>query len=273
MKSENKPDRYEEFYKNDWAEVYGFWHKIITRGEHQVKMLEDVLSKIDREIVNMLDVGCGQGDEVKEALTRVPHAQVQIIANDTSAEALVWYTENILSLRAQNRPARVGYVRDRLENLPKRPLLAGTFDFILFSHCLYSADINGLFNKYTKLLQDDGQMLIFLDSEKSGLKKLQKQFWDRVHGVSFDENTAETVIEELNKQNISYDAVPFSNFMDLDKLQKIDAEGITKLLLPFAFRTQDLDRAVVEDAVAYVKTLEKDRMIENSTYAIKIKKN
>ncbi|MBD3303999.1 methyltransferase domain-containing protein [Candidatus Woesearchaeota archaeon] len=271
MKAENQPDRYEEFYRNDWAEVYGFWHKIITRGEHQVRMLEDVLSKIGKEI-NMLDVGCGQGDEVKEALTRAPHVQVQILANDTSAEALVRYTDNMLSMRTQNRPAHVGYIQDRLENLPKRLILTGTFDFILFSHCLYSANINGLFNKYTKLLQDDGQMLIFLDSENSGLKKLQKQFWRRVHGIPFDENTAETIVEELNEQNISYDATPFSSFMDLDKLQEMDEDGIVKLIIPFAFRTQDLDKTVVEDAVAYVHTLEKDRMIENNTYAITIKK-
>lgn len=262
MKAKNQPDRYEEFYRNDWAKVYGFWHKIITRGEHQVRMLEDVLSKIDHEIIKMLDVGCGQGDEVKEALTRVPHIPVQITANDTSEEALDRYLRNILEADRT--------IVGRLENLPNQ--LTRKYDLILFSHCLYSADIKGLFNNYQSLLADTGHMLIFLDSENSGLKRLQKQFWERVHGITFDENTAETVIEELNEQNIPYDARPFSNFMDLDKLHEIDAEGITKLLLPFAFRTQDLDKTVVDDAVAYIKTLEKDRMIENHTYAIRVRK-
>ncbi len=254
-------ERYEEFYKDNWAEVYGFWHKMITRGERQVDLLEETIKKTDKNTIRMLDVGCGQGDEVKEALSRVPYRKLQITANDTSREALERY--------ARNNPAEE-LVQERLENLPAK--LTKKYDFILFSHCLYSVNLKGLFSKYLGLLSDRGQILIFLDSKESGLKKLQQRFWDRVHGTSFDENTAETVVNDLSEQKIPYETIPFSNFMDLDKLQEIDEDGIAQLIIPFAFRTKDLDRLVVEDAVAYIKTLEKERKIENNTYAIVVRK-
>ena len=261
MKPEKKRERYEEFYKTSWAKAYGFWHKVITRGEHQVRLLEEILSKIDKETISILDVGCGQGDEVKEALSRLSPKKFQITANDTSREALDMY--------ARNNPTEE-LIQERLENLPKR--LKSKYDLILFSHCLYSVNLDGLFHMYMNMLQDNGSILIFLDSKESGLKKIQRKFWKRVHGVAFDENTAENVVNELSEQKIPYETIPFSNYMDLDRLQEIEKDGIAKLLLPFAFRTHNLEKAVVEDAVAYVMTLEKERKIENNTYAIVVRK-
>ena len=88
-------DAYEKFYKTNWEEVYGFWHKVITRGEHQVKILIENLNSINKGKITILDLGCGSGDEIKEALSKAKNKEFVIIANDTSEEALEKYRKNI----------------------------------------------------------------------------------------------------------------------------------------------------------------------------------
>ena len=106
-------DRYEKFYNSDWEKVYGFWHKIITRGEHQVRILVETLSKINKKKITILDVGCGKGDEIQEALPYIKNKEFEITANDTSKVALERYLKN-------NSPNVKEFIQDRLENIPKK---------------------------------------------------------------------------------------------------------------------------------------------------------
>ncbi|HLD85801.1 MAG TPA: class I SAM-dependent methyltransferase [archaeon] len=255
-------DAYEKFYKTNWEEVYGFWHKVITRGEHQVKILIENLNSINKGKITILDLGCGSGDEIKEALSKAKNKEFVIIANDTSEEALEKYRKNIDVKET---------IQERLENLPKK--LSGKFDIILFSHCLYSVELKGLFKEYLKLLSDDGTILIFLDSKESGIKLIQQKFWNEIHNKNFDENTGEDVLKELENENMKYEAIEFSNYMDFKKLENLRKDGITSLLIPFALRTNEIKKECSEEIASYIEKLKNHGKLENKTFAIMIKSN
>ena len=122
------------------------------------------------------------------------------------------------------------------------------------------------------MLSDDGMILVFLDSKDSGIKRIQEKFWINVHDVNFNENTAEDIIDVLLNENIEHEIIEFSSHMDLGKLQNVMEDGIVSLLIPFTFRTHEIKKEVVEEVISYIKTLERDRKIENKTFAIIIKK-
>jgi len=255
--------RYEKFYKEDWGKAYGFWHKVITRGEYQVRILKDILSNFNTSTVNILDLGCGKGDEIREAIKDIKDKKIRIVANDTSKEALNEYSKI-------NSDNTVETVLLRLEDLPGK--VNKKFDLILFSHCLYDVDLPDLFTKYYKLLNDEGAILIFLDSNESGIKKIQLKFWDEVHGISFDENTAEDIVKELENEKIRHKIMKFSNYMDLNKLAKINQKGVVELLIPFTFRTHEIKKEILDKIVLYIIEIAHDNKIDNKTFAMIIRK-
>lgn len=256
-------ERYERFYKEDWGDRYGFWHRVITRGEHQIRILKEVINGIEGNSVNILDLGCGKGDEIKEALDSIKNKEFHITANDTSMEALDEYSRNMPSYVKE-------VINDRLEDVPGK--VNGRFDLMLFSHCLYSVSLKGLFKRYIEMLSDKGLILIFLDSSKSTIKLTQQRFWREIHGVPFDENTGESIVKELEGDGIEHESRVFHNYMDMDRLEEIDKDGVTKLLIPFLARTHKINKDVMNRIVGYLRKLEKDRRLDNETFAIMIRR-
>lgn len=256
-------ERYERFYREDWGDRYGFWHRVITKGKHQIRILKEIISGIEGNPVNILDLGCGKGDEIKEAVDSIKNKEFQITANDTSKEALDEYSRSMPSYVRE-------VINDRLEDVPGK--VSGKFDLILFSHCLYGAELKGLFRRYLELLSENGVILIFLDSEKSTIKKTQERFWREIHGVPFNENTGESIVKELSSDGIEHESRIFHSYMDMGKLEEIDKDGVTRLLIPFLARTRDLDKGIVGRIVDYIRKLEKDRKLDNETFAIIIRK-
>lgn len=252
-------NRYEKFYKTDWIEVYGFWHKIIDRGQKQIEILKKIISKIDKNSIKILDVGCGEGDEINEALSKIKNKHFEIIANDASKEALEKYKKNNSSYVKRT-------LNEKLENLPR--LLKEKFDLILFSHCLYGVNLDDLFSRYSELLKDKGIILIFLDSKDSGIKMIQDKFWKSLHEKSFDENTAEDIENNLTRKKIKYEVIEFPYYIYLNKLKQIQENGFVSLFIPFAFRTHNIKKDIIGKIISYSKTLEKDRKIKNKTLAI-----
>lgn len=256
-------DRYKKFYETDWAEAYGFWHKVIDRGQKQIELLRKTIDKINVDSVKILDVGCGEGDEIKKALSQIKNKDFEIVANDTSEEALEKYQQNNSS---HVRKTTI----EKLENLPS--VLKERFDLILFSHCLYGVNLDNLFSQYQELLKENGIILIFLDSKESGIKLIQDKFWESFHEVSFDENVAEDVIKNLSQNQIKYEIVEIPYYIYLDKLENLKGDGFVSLFIPFAFRTKSIQSDMVEKIIAYAKTLENNKKIANKTFAIIVRK-
>ncbi len=252
-------DRYKNFYKTDWKEVYGFWHKIINRGQKQIGLLIRFINKLHGNSIKILDVGCGEGDEIKKALSQIKNKKFEIIANDTSKEALEEYKKN-------NSPYVKKTINEKLENLPK--IVKEKFDLILFSHCLYGVNLDDLFNQYLELLKEGGIILIFLDPKTSGIKIIQDKFWKSIHKVSFDENTAEDVLNDLSQNKIKYEVIEYPYYIYLDKLEKMKTNSFTSLFVPFTFRTKDVKPEIIKKIISYVNTLEHNRKIDNKTFAI-----
>ncbi len=256
-------DRYKKFYETDWADAYGFWHKVIDRGKKQIELLRKTIEEFDTNSVKILDVGCGEGDEINKTLSQIKNKDSEIVANDTSKEALEKYKQN-------NRAYIGKTINERLENLPS--VLKEKFDLILFSHCLYGVGLDDLLSKYQLLLKENGIILIFLDSKESGIKLIQDKFWDSFHEVSFDENVAEDIIKNLSQNHMKYEIVEVPYYIYLDRLENLKENGFVSLFIPFAFRTKNIQPDIVEKIISYAKTLENDKKIANKTFAIIIRK-
>lgn len=251
--------RYKEFYENDWEDVYGFWHKIIDRGEKQIKILTKYLKTLERNSIKILDVGCGEGDEIKQVLFRLKNKNIEITANDTSKEALEKYMRNNSFYVKQT-------INKKLENLPE--VLDEKFDFILFSHCLYGARLDNLINKYLRLLKDIGVILIFLDSKNSGTAKIQREFWKQIYKKECDENIAEDVINNLYENKIKYNIIEFPYHIYLDRLERVKTNGLNSLFIPFVFRTKNITKETTKQIVPYIKNFEKNKKIYSKTFGI-----
>src|SRR5512133_2254392 len=104
-------ERYEKFYKSNFKNSYGFWHKVINRGKKQIKILRNTIFEINSKSIKILDVGCGAGDEMKEAISDLDK-NIKIIANDTSQEVLDIYRKNLTDAVIETKNCR-------LERLPE----------------------------------------------------------------------------------------------------------------------------------------------------------
>lgn len=256
-------DRYETFYKDDWLDTYGFWHRVIDRGEKQIRIIKDCLNNMGKDNIKILDLGCGEGDEIKQVLSSIENKDFEITASDTSKEALDRYQNN--------NPKHVKKTYEcRLEILPKK--LSGKFDLILFSHCLYNVDLKNLFSNYMKLLNKNGTMLIFLDSDRGITSNVKKKFWITIHGSQFDENLAEDLISELSRNKIPHDFTEMNYTIDLNKLEKIHRGGLEMLFIPFILRKKNIEPRTLKDIVGYISDLTKNSKIQNNVMVILIRK-
>lgn len=256
-------ERYEGFFSKDWDRAYSFWHKIIDRGDVHIRVIIRIIKSIGKKEIKILDLGCGEGDELKAALDKFPDKEFRIIANDVSETALERYAKN-------NKKYLEKTLLCRLEEVPDK--INEKFDLVFFSHALYGVDVSGLFEKYLKMLDFNGILLIFLESEKSNIVKIRKKFWKKIHGADFDETTAEKVIEELSREGIKPKIINIRYFVDFNKLNEIEAGGVRNLYIPFLFRTNKFDKIVLEKIEGYIAELCAGNKLENKTLGILFKK-
>jgi SAM-dependent methyltransferase len=253
-------DAYLEFYQQSWAGAYSFWHKIINRGKKQVAFLTEALSAFSKSKLKILDLGCGEGDEIAKAIKNLKNKEVEIFANDTSLEALARYQEN-------NQESFRRAILGRLENVPDRLKLDKEFDLILFSHCLYGVNTQGLFEKFIPMLKDGGQLLIFLDSQECALAKIRAKFRETVG------NMAEEVMDGLFEAGIFFEGSFFSYDIDLEKLKFIDPNGINNLLIPFSMRKNDLSEEIKKEIAVFIDSLNVDEKISGNAAIITIRRD
>lgn len=256
-------NNYTKFYETNWEQAYSFWHKIINRGEKQIRTISKIIKAIDSKPIRILDVGCGEGDETYSVLSKFKNKKFEITANDTSDEALKRYKH--LNLRYLRKS-----INKRLEKLPA--IINNKFDLIIFLHCLYEANLNGLLRKYLGTLNENGVIVIFLDSEFSGIKNIQKKFWPAVYGKTFDENTAESLLDTLTREKIKFKYTSFSYNIYLNKLKNIDNNGVTSLLIPFVMRKKGIKKNDIDEIMAYIDKIQKYKQIPNKTLSIIIRK-
>ncbi len=255
--------RYEKFYKTDWENTYSFWYKINDKNKGQIKVIRDIIQKINKRKVRILDLACGEGREIKKALSFFPDKDFKITANDTSKEVLEKYIEN-------NKKYIEKIDDKKLETLPQR--LKTKFDLILFSHCLYETDLNKLFRKYLKLLNKNGVILVFIESDKNEIMQIRKKFWKIINGDDFDENSGEDIIKELKKNKIKFGILEMPHTIDLQKLERINKNGVKKLFIPFLFRKRDIEGKILQQAEKDIKKLAKNKQISGKILGIVIKK-
>lgn len=254
---------YEKFYKTNWEETYNFWKKVIDRREKQIDILKEEIGKIPKATIKILDLGAGTGDEIRDTLSYFKDKRFEIIANDTSIEALRIYKEI-------NFPHVKQVIFDKLENLYK--ILNEKFDIILFSHCLYGAELSGLFQKYLPFLYPKGAIIIFQASRTNDPVKVQTTFWKEVHGVSCPERLAEDVAEELSREGVSYELIRLPCKFYLDKLESLQRNGIRNLFVPFIMRSKNIPSETLDKIVVFVNTLQKDQILNNQSFAIIVRK-
>ena len=236
--------RCEQFYAKHWKKRYRFWHKVINRSRFQKELLTNIIVEPGKSRMKILDLGCGEGNEITAALSRLKHIDFTITANDTSEEALKIY-------KKANSKCVVKCMKCSLEVVPEL-LENEKFDFILFSHSLYGISLDGLFQRYIKLLESDGKMLIFLESSKSEMVKLRQMFWKRLYNVEFDENTAEDVSAALKKMEIKQRIYEVGYCLDLEKLESLYKNGLVKFVIPFALRNTKLPPNILLAAKEYL---------------------
>jgi SAM-dependent methyltransferase len=219
--------------------------------------------------IRVLDLGCGEGDEIAEAISQVQGKNFEIWANDTSEEALALY-EKILGQYVKRK------VLWRLEDLPDK--IAGEkFDLILFSHSLYSIKLDGLFEKYVELLEEDGQVIVFMDVLENEFKQLQIRFWRDVHGTDFfdDENVAETIKDHLcSIEEVLIETFSFDYDIDIGKLIQINSNGIRELFIPFAMRmkSHNLDNEIKDQGTSFVDKLVNNENLQGRAMIITVRR-
>ncbi|MDO8482695.1 MAG: class I SAM-dependent methyltransferase [bacterium] len=250
----------EVFFKDNWSNSYGFWHEIINRGDRQVLLIRNAIRKINKPIIKILDIGCGEGDEMNAALSGINDKTFWITAVDTSGDALNKY-------RGNNPRFTKTTIQEKLECIPKK-MPATSFDLVLLSHCLYDVHLTHLFNKYLNLISQEGCALVFLDSNKSDLKKIKRKFWSVVHNVDFNENAAEHVVEELKLNKIHHSTITLPYIVDLEKLDGIIKNGLETAFIPFALKMKDMRPEIIQKIQIYIKTLRGGRFLKNKTAAI-----
>jgi len=256
MKNNTKTDdAYLEFYQQSWVGAYSFWHKIINRGEKQIVFLTEILNAFSKSKIKILDLGCGEGDEIAEAISRSKHKKFEILANDTSKEALRLYQIN-------NAKHVKKTIAGCLEDIPGK--IEEEFDLILFSHCLYGVNTKGLFEKFIPMLKDGGQLLIFLDSQECALAKIRAKFREMVG------NMAEEAMDGLFEAGIFFEGSFFSYDIDLEKLKFIDPKGINNLLIPFSMRKNDLSEEIRKEITVFIDSLTVDEKISGNAAIITI---
>ncbi|GEM_PF-2809896 len=243
----NTNQGYADFYKKNWQEVYGFWHKIINRGEKQINFLVTWFEKFSGDKIRVLDLGCGSGDEILEAISLISGKQFEICANGTSAEALDLYEENLGRFVKKK-------ILGRLEDLPEK-IAEERFDLILFSHSLYDTKLEGLFERYLKLLSEEGRIVIFMDALFNDFKQIQTFFWVDIYGRLFDENVAEDIEEWLVKISMNFKSISFGYVIDIKKLLKINPKGIEELFIPFAMRKNDLNSEMKDEIALSIQVM------------------
>lgn len=249
---------YEELFRSEWDKTYDFWHRVIDRGERQVAFLREQLETVQESPVRLLDVGCGNGDEIGAAMDRVDR-DIWVVANDISGTALDRY-------RDRNEDVLADTYQCRLEALPER--LDDLFDVILFSHCLHDTDLSGLFSRYAAHIDESGRIVVLLESAESTVVALRERFWKQLHDEPLEENTAEDVIHALEWSGFAPETTPIPYGMDVEKLNRIDPDGLRELYIPFAMRARDISTSVMEEMVAFLRAREEDGRIPHRTLAI-----
>jgi len=238
-------DKYDQLW-DDWTDSYGFWHAAINRQNQQIPWLRNKITHgldTDRDAFRLLDVGCGEGHEVHEALDDVT-VQPHIVANDISQDVLDTYHET-------NSPYIERLHCGDFTDLPRT--LMGEFDVMLFSHCLHNTDIEQMLIDFEPYLAQDGRILVLLESADSTIQKLRDQFWEPVHGTPHPENTGEDVCRAVMRiRNCDIRVLSPSTISDPPTESEADTDAATPVVFE---ETNQFDFNVDIDPIDYTATV------------------
>ncbi|MFA6474464.1 MAG: class I SAM-dependent methyltransferase [Patescibacteria group bacterium] len=223
------------------------------------------IRELNKSNVRILDVGCGEGDELYTALSLLPQQQVAITANDTSLEALQKYQQRFGTKVRKSIAAPLEKLAEHLD--------VGGYDLILLSHCLYGIkDVAPLLQKYLEHLSNNGILCIFQDAGDSDLTSVQKTFWPQIHGVTFDETRSDDIMHQLHLANVHYQSQNFPYTIDLRKLELMHPNGIAELFLPFALRVEKISSKELPQIEAFLSRLAPDQQLHNWFSSIILRK-
>lgn len=253
----SESDAYDQLWE-DWGESYSFWHEVIDRTDRQVAWLSEQFDSIGLLPIDVLDVGCGDGAEMKRAREKAL-TEPRVVANDISTEALEQY-------KRANETIIEDMHNCRFEDLPGN--IHMRFDVVLFSHCLHGADLGTVLENYRPFVKGTGKLLILLESGESTITQIRQQFWSEVHGEPNTENIGEDVESCLEGAGFSFETTPIEYGVDVETLQRIHEKGIEELYVPFGMRTRDIDPQVKKEITMFVEGCITNGKIPQKTLAI-----
>lgn len=255
----SESSEYDMLWEN-WGKSYGFWHEVIDRQEQQIAWLAEQIDEVGKDTVYILDIGCGEGLEIKQAADEAD-ANVELIGNDISGEALERYK------RVNDNRVTNTFEMD-FNELPKE--VFGQFDLILFSHCLHDADLIPVLETYRGLLSNNGLLCVLLESRDSTITQLRRGFWSFLHDSPHTENVAENVVDAVEHVGMQYEITPIEYGVSMDELTDISEKGLEGLYLPFGLRTRDIPPRMEAELRTWVEERMEGNVIPQKTLALTV---
>ena len=209
----------------------------------------------DRSSLDILSVGSGTGD-FDVALMRLLCAKVPAI----SYVALDPNREH--NRRFQERFEKSGLDTVSLEILPsvfRDDCVAGTFDVILMSHCLYYVEERKQAIRIALSQLNPGGSLLIFHQTPMGINEIQRTFMGQVKGDLKEHFSSRDIMEMFNELGVgfSFDVI----ISDLDVTDCITGNQQGCLLLNFFLESKldDIDEFMRKKIVGTMKEISRER--------------
>ncbi len=205
MTEKNKPEKMKDFFNKRAVSYDEHMKNNINNFEKYYKMIADPITKTN-ERINILDIGCGTGLELKYIFEKAPNAQ--IIGVDISDEML-----ELLLDKYENKADQINVIKNSYLTLE---FGENKFDYVVsvmtIHHLLYETK-KKLYKKILKSLKDNGKYtegdyVVSKEKEKTLLNQFKKRMKQKELNdgffhidIPFSLKTQEKLIIEVGYRN------------------------------------------------------------------------
>lgn len=205
MTEKNKPEKMKDFFNKRAVSYDEHMKNNINNFEKYYKMIADPITKTN-ERINILDIGCGTGLELKYIFEKAPNAQ--IIGVDISDEML-----ELLLDKYENKADQINVIKNSYLTLE---FGENKFDYVVsvmtIHHLLYETK-KKLYKKILKSLKDNGKYIegdyvVSKEKEKTLLNQFKKRMKQKELNdgffhidIPFSLKTQEKLIIEVGYRN------------------------------------------------------------------------